>query len=176
MRERISARPALEPSIEAVGVLREQLHRMGFLVGDDVARGLLRSVLAVEAARLDRRARDAATECLRSIQQAAREALEILTQGPAPAAAPGATPPTAPMAAIPRDESLNLAEVVRRRLGEEMPRDTRPMRFDEPGAAAPPPPAPPMPSPPPPPAAQSRPSNPFSAEPRRPVFKHPRRR
>ena len=63
----------IEPSVEAVVTVRQRLHQMGFLLSDDAARDLLRDVLAVESARLDRRAREAATACLRSIQDAAQE-------------------------------------------------------------------------------------------------------
>ena len=66
--------PPIEPSVEAVVTVRQRLHQMGFLVSDDAARDLLRDVFAVESARLDRRAREAATACLRSIPDAAPEA------------------------------------------------------------------------------------------------------
>jgi hypothetical protein len=123
-----SATP-IEPSVEAVVTVRQRLHQMGFLLSDDAARDLLRAVFAVESARLDRRAREAATACLRSIQDAAQEAVRILTQG-APAA-PKAAPPPSPPASRSRDEGVDLAEVVRRRLGEEVPPEPPPRRPDE---------------------------------------------
>ena len=121
-----SATP-IEPSVEAVVTVRQRLHQMGFLLSDDAARNLLRDVFAVESARLDRRAREAATACLRSIQDAAQEALRILTQG-TPAAPKAPPPPPAPRS---RDEGVDLAEVVRRRLGEEVPPEAPPRRADE---------------------------------------------
>jgi hypothetical protein len=145
---------AIEPSVEAVVTVRQRLHQMGFLLSDEAARDLLRDVFAVESARLDRRAREAATACLRSIQDAAQEAVRILTQGapgaraqpaaPAHAAPPAPAPP--PAAQRPRDEGVDLADVVRRRLGEDAP------------------PEPPVPRP-------DEPAGPGPAGPRRPVFK-----
>ena len=132
----------VEPSVEAVVTVRQRLHQMGFLLSDDAARELLRDVFAVESARLDRRAREAATACLRSIQDAAQEAVRILTQGAPAAAAPRAQPPAAsvaPAAPAPgpapaaraRDEGVDLADVVRRRLGDDVPSDPHPRRPDD---------------------------------------------
>jgi len=124
-----SAAP-LEPSVEAVVTVRQRLHQMGFLLSDDAARDLLREVFAVESARLDRRAREAATACLRSIQDAAQEAVRILTQGTPPAPRAPQPPPR------PRDEGVDLAEVVRHRLGDELPPEPPPRRTDEPATPA----------------------------------------
>jgi hypothetical protein len=139
-----SAAP-IEPSVEAIVTVRQRLHQMGFLLSDDAARELLRDVFAVEATRIDRRAREAATACLRSIQDAAQEAVRILTQGSA--AAPRASqphPPAPPPPAAtappprPRDEGVDLAEVVRRRLGDDAPTDAPSRRPEEtPGPAGP---------------------------------------
>ncbi len=180
-----SAPRGLEPSTEAVAMLRSQLQQLGFLIRIDSAHEVLRAVLAVEAARLDRHAHDAAAECLRSIQSAAREALDILTQGASPEASKAAAPAPAPLRPSPApvftrgaspqrpspaplplsqapagEEPVNLAEVVRRRLGEEVPPDSRPPR-PETQVAAPP--------------IVVRPVTPIN-EPRRPVIKHPRKR
>jgi hypothetical protein len=103
---------------------------MGFLLSDDAARGLLRDVLAVESARLDRRAREAATACLRSIQDAAQEAVRILTQGTAAVAKP-APAPAPPVAHRPKDEGVDLAEMVRRRVGDDLPAEPPPRRPDD---------------------------------------------
>ncbi len=150
----------MEPSAEAVQATRERLRALGFLLTDDATRDLLRTVLGIESARLDRRAREAATACLRSIQDAAREALAILTDGPTSATAPMAAV-SAPAPKVPpahrQDQPVNLAEMVRKRLGDDVSRDDAPA---------------PLP-PPPPPAA---PHNRVPAEPRRPVFKRPRGR
>jgi hypothetical protein len=134
---------AIEPSVEAVVTVRQRLHQMGFILNDDAARELLRAVFAVESARLDRRAREAATACLRSIQDAAQEAVRILTQGPAVARAQPAPPRPAPEppAAGADDrpargaEGVNLADVVRRRLTEDAPPDQTPHRAPEPPGA-----------------------------------------
>lgn len=164
--------PAMEPSPEAVVAIRERLRGLGFLLTEDAARDLLRGILGIESARLDRRAREAAAACLRSIQDAAREALAILTQGPPAATAPMAAvaapaPPPKPAPAPKRDQPVNLAEIVRQRLGDDAPRDDPALRPHEPLA-------------PPPPASARAASHgrapepapaPVSPEPRRPVFK-----
>ncbi len=150
--------------------MRERLRGLGFLLTEDAARDLLRGILGIESARLDRRAREAAAACLRSIQDAAREALAILTQGPAAVTAPMAAvaaPVPKPAPAPKRDQPVNLAEIVRQRLGDDAPRDDPASRPHEPLA-------PPRPPPSPAPAApQSRAPapGPSPAEPRRPVFK-----
>lgn len=168
--------PAMEPSPEAVVAIRERLRALGFLLTEDAARDLLRGILGIESARLDRRAREAAAACLRSIQDAAREALTILTQGPAAVTAPMAAvgtpapgPAPKPAPAPRRDQPVNLAEIVRQRLGDDLPRDDPASRPHEPLA---------LPAPPPPPApaashnrAPGPAPSPGPAEPRRPVFK-----
>jgi hypothetical protein len=160
--------PAMEPSPEAVVAIRERLRALGFLLTEDAARDLLRGILGIESARLDRRAREAAAACLRSIQDAAREALAILTQGPAAVTAPMAAvaaPAPKPAPAPKRDQPVNLAEIVRQRLGDDAPRD-------DPGSRSHEPLAPPRPPPSSAPAgSQSRAPAPAPSEPRRPVFK-----
>jgi hypothetical protein len=164
----------MEPSPEAVQAMRERLRAFGFLLTDAAARDLLRSVLDIESARLDRRAREAAAACLHSIQNAAREALAILTEGPASITAPmpavGAAAPKAPSASKP-DQPVNLADVLRKRLGDDVSRD-EPASRPEPRQAHAPPPPPPAPPAPPPAASHNR----APVEPRRPVFKRPRGR
>ena len=171
--------PAMEPSPEAVVAMRERLRGLGFLLTEDAARDLLRGILGIESARLDRRAREAAAACLRSIQDAAREALAILTQGPPAVTAPMAAmaappPPPKPAPAPKRDQPVNLAEIVRQRLGDDAPRDDPALRPHERLAPPPPPPAPPAParaaSHTRAPEAAPAPA-PVSPEPRRPVFK-----
>jgi hypothetical protein len=149
----------LEPSPEAVQAARERLRERGIDATEEIVREALRSVLAIEGARLDRRAREAAAACLLRIQEATREALAALVQPNAPTAPIPAVPGVAapPKSAPPpkRDTPVNLAEIVRRRLGDELP---------------PPEPERPLASPTPPPSPAR------SAEPRRPVFKRPRGR
>jgi hypothetical protein len=162
--------PAMEPSPEAVVAIRERLRALGFLLTEDAARDLLRGILGIESARLDRHAREAAAACLRSIQDAAREALAILTQGPAALTVPMAAvaaPVPKPAPAPKRDQPVNLAEIVRQRLGDDALRDDPASRPHEPLA-------PPRPPPSPAPAVgQNRAPapGPSPAEPRRPVFK-----
>ncbi len=170
MTTRANAAP-MEPSPEAVVAIRERLRGLGFLLTEDAARDLLRGILGIESARLDRRAREAAAACLRSIQEAAREALSILTQGPTAVTAPLAAvaapaPPPKPAPAPKRDQPVNLAEIVRQRLGDDAPRDDPASRPHEPlrPVAAPARAAPPNRAPEPGPA-------PVPPEPRRPVFK-----
>ena len=164
--------PAMEPSPEAVVAMRERLRGLGFLLTEDAARDLLRGILGIESARLDRRAREAAAACLRSIQDAAREALAILTQGPAAVTAPMAAVPAPvpkPAPAPKRDQPVNLAEIVRQRLGDDAPRDDPASRPHEP--LAPPPPRPPPSSAPAGSLSRAPAPGPSPAEPRRPVFK-----
>jgi hypothetical protein len=155
---RANAAPALEPSPEAVKAARERLRERGIGTTDEIVRDALRSVLAIEAARLDRRAREAAAACLLRIQEATREALSALVQPNAATAPMSAVPaaPVRPRSTPPpkRDQPVNLAEIVRSRLGDEVSgEEARPV-------------APPTPAPFP--ARQP--------EPRRPVFKRPRGR
>jgi hypothetical protein len=157
------AQTGMEPSADAVQAMRERLRALGFLLTDDATRDLLRPVLGIESARLDRYAREAAAACLRSIQDAAGEALAILTQGPAAVTAPmpavaGAGPKPAPPPR--RDQPVNLAEIVRQRLGDDLPKDDPALRPHEP----------------PPAQSPGLPQNRAPAEPRRPVFKRPRGR
>ena len=159
MMARANAAPALEPSPEAVQAARERLRERGINATEEIVREALRSVLAIEGARLDRRAREAAAACLLRIQEATREALAALVQPNAPTApipaVPGVAPPAKSAQPLKRDTPVNLAEIVRRRLGDELP---------------PAPPERPLASPTPPPSPAR------SAEPRRPVFKRPRGR
>jgi len=169
MMTRANAAPALEPSPEAVKAARDRLREKGIGASDEIVRDVLRSVLAIEGARLDRRAREAAAAVLLRIQEATREALAVMVQPNAPTtpmsavSAPAARPrPQAPSQPPPpkRDLPVNLAEIVRSRLGDELPAEesSRPL-------------APPTPAP-------FRPAQPEQrqAEPRRPVFKRPRGR
>jgi hypothetical protein len=155
---RANAAPALEPSPEAVQAARERLRERGINATEEIVREALRSVLAIEGARLDRRAREAAA-CLLRIQEATGEALAALVQPNAPTApipaVPGVAPPAKSAPPLKRDTPVNLAEIVRRRLGDELP---------------PAPPERPLASPTPPPSPARSP------EPRRPVFKRPRGR
>jgi hypothetical protein len=135
---------ATEPSVEAIVTVRQRLHQMGFILNDDAARELLRAVFAVESARLDRRAREAATACLRSIQDAAQEAVRILTQGTPPPKAHATAPPQtgergSAAAAEPSRSpgGVDLADVVRRRIAEDPPAEPPQRRTPEPVQSAP---------------------------------------
>jgi hypothetical protein len=91
MTTRPNAPPALEPSPEAVKAARDRLREKGVTVSEDVVRDALRGVLAIEAARIERRSREAAAACLLKIQDTTREALALLAQPNAP---------TAPLSAV----------------------------------------------------------------------------
>jgi hypothetical protein len=169
MTARSNTPPALEPSPEAVKAARDRLREKGVNVSEELVRDALRGVLAIEASRIERRSREAAAACLLRVQDATREALAMLAQPndatlsiPAVLAAATSAAPSKPPAGKPsgppprRDTPVNLAEIVRRRLGDEAPGDDAPDRPISP------------PTPPPSPAR--------SQEPRRPVFKRPRGR
>jgi len=170
MMTRANAAPALEPSPEAVKAARERLREKGVGASDEIVRDALRSVLAIEGARLDRRAREAAAAVLLRIQEATREALAVMVQPNSPttpmsavaAAAARPRPQTPPPQPPPpkRDLPVNLAEIVRSRLGDDVPAEevSRPL-------------APPTPAP-----FRAPQPEPRQAEPRRPVFKRPRGR
>lgn len=168
MSTRMGVAPLLEPSVEATQVMRERLREMGFLVTEDAARALLATVLGVEGARLEPRVREALAACLRGIQEAAAEALRILAAQPASVAVPPPPPPAQthrapvpPTVTLPafggegrlaprRDEPVSLTDIVRQRLGDDVPAEGR-----GPGV----------------------PEEPFfEVEPRRPVFKRRRGR
>jgi hypothetical protein len=169
MTARSNTPPVLEPSAEAVKVARDRLREKGVNVSEELVRDALRGVLAVEAGRIERRSREAAAACLLKVQEATREALAMLAQPndttlsiPAVLAAAAPAAPPKASAAKPsgppprRDTPANLADVVRRRLGDDAPEDD--------SSARPVSPPTPLPSP-----ARSQ-------EPRRPVFKRPRGR
>jgi hypothetical protein len=103
MMTRANAAPALEPSPEAVKAARERLREKGVGASDEIVRDALRSVLAIEGARLDRRAREAAAAVLLRIQEATREALAVMVQPNSPTTpAPFRAPQPEPRQAEPR--------------------------------------------------------------------------
>ena len=166
---RSNASPALEPSPEAIKAARERLRENGIGANEEIVRDALRSVLAIEGARLDRRAREAAAAVLLRIQEATREALAVMVQPNAATmpmnAVPGAgarpRPQASPQPPPPkRDLPVNLAEIVRSRLGDDAPveESSQPL------------------APPTPPPFRAPQPEPRQAEPRRPVFKRPRGR
>jgi hypothetical protein len=73
------AQPGYKPSLEAIGILRGTLQRMGVSMSEAAARSLLESVLAVEGARLDALARGTLEASLEAIRNAAEAALISLT-------------------------------------------------------------------------------------------------
>jgi hypothetical protein len=81
-----------QPSIQTVELVCERLGELGYPVGADTARELLRAVFANEAPRLDARLRDALSTSLETIRTAAQSAIGVLGS-------------TAPVTPAPRDLS-----------------------------------------------------------------------
>lgn len=75
-----------QPSIQTVELLCERLGELGYPIGADTARELLRAVFANEAPRIDARIRDALNTSLETIRIAAQSAIGVL----------GATAPVTP--------------------------------------------------------------------------------
>ena len=73
------AQPGYKPSLEAIGILRGTLQRMGVSMSEAAARSLLESVLAVDGARLDALARGTLEASLEAIRNAAEAAMIALT-------------------------------------------------------------------------------------------------
>jgi hypothetical protein len=75
-----------QPSIQTVELLCERLGELGYPIGSDTARELLRAIFTNEAPRLDARIRDSLNTSLETIRIAAQAALGVL----------GATTPVMP--------------------------------------------------------------------------------
>src|SRR5919197_3400313 len=75
-----------QPSIQTVELLCERLGELGYPIGAETARELLRAVFASEAPRLDARVRDALNTSLDTIRIATQSAIGVL----------GATAPVTP--------------------------------------------------------------------------------
>lgn len=79
-----------QPSLQTVELLCERLGEIGYPIGADTARELLRAVFASEAPRLDARVRDALNTSLETIRVATQSAIGVLgatapvTQAPRP--------------------------------------------------------------------------------------------
>jgi hypothetical protein len=67
-----------QPSIQTVELLCDRLGELGYPVGSETARELLRAIFASEAPRLDARLRDALNTSLETIRVAAQSALGVL--------------------------------------------------------------------------------------------------
>jgi hypothetical protein len=67
-----------QPSIQTVEFLCERLGELGYPIGSDTARELLRAIFAKEAPRLDARLRDSLNTSLETIRVAAQSALGVL--------------------------------------------------------------------------------------------------
>jgi hypothetical protein len=86
-----------QPSIQTVELVCERLGELGYPIGADTARELLRAIFANEAPRLDARLRDALSTSLETIRTAAQSAIGVLGSTapvtPAPrAVSPAETP------------------------------------------------------------------------------------
>jgi hypothetical protein len=84
-----------QPSLQTVELLCERLGEIGYPIGADTARELLRAVFASEAPRLNARVRDALNTSLETIRVATQSAIGVL----------GATAPVtpAPRALVPEE-------------------------------------------------------------------------
>jgi hypothetical protein len=93
---------AHEPSLETVEQLCERLAELGLAIGTDTARELARSVLMMEAPRVDARVREALDTALQTIRIAAQSAMGVLAatapaeQTPPPPTTEPAAPPKVP--------------------------------------------------------------------------------
>ncbi len=67
-----------QPSIQTVELVCERLGELGYPIGADTARELLRAIFANEAPRLDARLRDALSTSLETIRTAAQSAIGVL--------------------------------------------------------------------------------------------------
>jgi hypothetical protein len=67
-----------QPSLRTVELLCERLGEIGYPIGADTARELLRAVFASEAPRLDARVRDALSASLETIRVATQSAIGVL--------------------------------------------------------------------------------------------------
>jgi hypothetical protein len=75
-----------QPSLQTVELLCERLGEIGYPIGADTAREILRAVFASEAPRLDARVRDALNTALETVRVATQSAIGVL----------GATAPVTP--------------------------------------------------------------------------------
>jgi hypothetical protein len=82
-----------QPSIQTVELLCERLGELGYPIGADTARELLRAIFANEAPRLDARVRDALNTSLETIRTAAQSAIGVLSATAPVTPAPGALSP-----------------------------------------------------------------------------------
>jgi hypothetical protein len=82
-----------QPSIQTVELLCERLGELGYPIGADTARELLRAVFASEAPRLDARVRDALNTSLETIRIATQSAIGVLGATAPVTAAPRALSP-----------------------------------------------------------------------------------
>lgn len=67
-----------QPSLQTVELLCERLGEIGYPIGADTARELLRAIFASEAPRLDARVRDALNTSLETIRVATQSAIGVL--------------------------------------------------------------------------------------------------
>jgi hypothetical protein len=123
-----------QPSLQTVELLCERLGEIGYPIGADTARELLRAVFANEAPRLDARVRDALNTSLETIRVAAQSAIGVL----------GATAPVtpAPRALLPADSPPTPPRAVRKTPAAGIARVGRPSggrrKLEEPLADQPP--------------------------------------
>jgi len=115
-----------QPSIQTVELVCERLGELGYPVGADTARELLRAVFANEAPRLDARLRDALSTSLETIRTAAQSAIGVLGSTvpvtPAPRAlSPAENPP--PPSAVRKPPAPGVARIGRSSGGRRKPEE-----------------------------------------------------
>jgi hypothetical protein len=95
-----------QPSLQTVELLCERLGEIGYPIGAETSRELLRAVFANELPRIDARVRDALNTSLETIRVATQSAIGVL----------GATAPTtpAPRALLPTDSPPTPPRAVRK--------------------------------------------------------------
>jgi hypothetical protein len=106
-----------QPSLQTVELLCERLGEIGYPIGADTARELLRAVFANEAPRLNARVRDALNTSLETIRVATQSAIGVLGATapvtPAPRELLPADSPPAPPRAVRKTPAAGVARIGR---------------------------------------------------------------
>jgi hypothetical protein len=151
-----------EPGLDTIEMVCERLGEMGLPIGPDTARQLVRSILEMEAPRVEAHVRDALETSLDTIRIATQSAMGVLAATERlPARNIPAGPPQ-PVLDQPPQFSRKTPAQDTRAVGARPPAPKR--RLEEPAAESPP--APPAPR---------RDGDDFDGEEYRPVFRRPRR-
>jgi hypothetical protein len=149
-----------EPGLDTVEMVCERLGEMGLPIGPDTARQLVRSILEMEAPRVDAHIRDALETTLDTIRVATQSAIGVLATTEKLAGKTVAPGPPKPVLDPPPLLNRKTPAQGNRAVGARPPIPKRP---PEQPAALPPPPAP------------RRDIDDLDGEEYRPVFRRPRR-